>query len=183
LISLNIFFGMSKISFFVTVFIIFGIFSSFVKGHWLAISSVLILLLVLVSYHFSPKLQEMVRSTSEYSEVLKEPSKNYSSTAVRILTWNATYNVLKKSNLLIGNGSGDTKDILMEYYRIHNYRTPYEKKLNSHNQFLETLNGTGILGFTFLICFQSHKYHITRLFLRNCPSHLSKFLNIYWLTI
>ncbi len=146
LITLNIFFGMSKISFIVTVVIFAVILLTRIKGKLLIPGTIAIIALIITGYKLSPKMREMTTNITRYKEVLNHPDKDYPSTAVRILTWNATSQILNHSNIIIGNGSGDTKKILMKFYKQHNYKTPYQKALNSHNQFLETLNATGIIG-------------------------------------
>lgn len=154
LIILNIFLAMSKIAFLVTTIIVFYIVLVHTSKLIRYFSIISILLLTLIGIYISPKFSEMVKSSAEYQQILKHPEKQKGSTAERILTWNASLKTFQNGTLkekILGYGTGDEKSNLINFYKQHNYLSPFEKKLNSHNQFLEALNGTGILGFILLI--------------------------------
>ncbi len=72
------------------------------------------------------------------------------STSDRILIWNASSEIIK-DNFWIGVGTGDVKDKLLEKYKEKNYMYAYERKLNSHNQFLQTFITLGVFGFVALL--------------------------------
>ena len=150
-ILLNIFLAMSKISIIITFVIIILAIFSITKGKWSLYSVLLLSIFAILTYYSSPKFQEMIQNIPKYKEILKQPSKAQSSTEIRILTWNATIQIINKNNFIIGNGSGDAKNLLLEFYKANNYIEPYKKSLNSHNQFLETLNSTGIIGFILIV--------------------------------
>ena len=65
------------------------------------------------------------------------------------------------NNLLTGVGTGDAKDELLVGYAKQGMKDAYHKKLNAHNQYLETaiqLGIAGILCFVFLLVFSIYKY-------------------------
>ncbi|MGQ9847171.1 MAG: O-antigen ligase family protein, partial [Bacteroidales bacterium] len=75
----------------------------------------------------------------------------------RWLIWQAGLAVVKE-NPILGVGTGDVKDALIDEYAKRQMLGAIEKKLNAHNQFLETAVGQGIIGilvflFVFLIPF------------------------------
>ncbi len=72
------------------------------------------------------------------------------STAVRILIWKESIKLIKE-NLLIGTTAGDANDKLVAAYEKEGLTGALNKKLNAHNQFLQTFIGTGIIGFIFLL--------------------------------
>jgi len=71
------------------------------------------------------------------------------SNAARWLIWQAGLEVAKE-NWLLGVGTGDVKDKLLEEYAKRGMTGALENKLNAHNQFLETLIGQGIIGILLL---------------------------------
>lgn len=56
-----------------------------------------------------------------------------------------------KNNFIFGVGAGDCPDELLKQYLLNKFQHGYERKFNSHNQFLTTFISTGIIGFTLLI--------------------------------
>ncbi len=71
------------------------------------------------------------------------------STAVRILIWKQAINIIKE-NFVFGTTPGDANDALYQSYQKNGLTGAIKKKLNAHNQFLQTFIGTGILGFILL---------------------------------
>ena len=72
------------------------------------------------------------------------------STAVRILIWKESVKLIEH-NFLFGTTAGDASDKLVEAYQKEGLAGALRKKLNAHNQFLQTFIGTGILGFVLLL--------------------------------
>ena len=70
-------------------------------------------------------------------------------TAVRILIWKESLNIIK-DNFLFGVTPGDENDVLCKAYSSNQLTGALEKQLNTHNQFLQTLLGTGLIGFVLL---------------------------------
>lgn len=72
------------------------------------------------------------------------------SNAARWLVWQAGLEIVKQ-NPMFGVGTGDIKDVLLAEYAKRKMTGAIEKKLNAHNQFLETTIGQGIIGLFFLL--------------------------------
>lgn len=84
--------------------------------------------------------------------------------AIRLVLWKASFEVISE-NAWLGVGSGDIKDALSDKI-VNDYNFDLKKPYNSHNQFLSTFVGTGIIGFialagifivTFIKAFQEKK--------------------------
>ena len=154
LLVINIFLAMSKIAFLVTAIIIVYIVLNSRNRTSKRITFLLTIIAIISGVIFSPRFSELAKSTYNFEKILSNPNLTTSSTATRVLTWNASlevFNSFSTIEKILGTGTGDAKNVLLQFYKTHNYKFPYEKKLNSHNQFLETLIETGILGFSILL--------------------------------
>lgn len=60
---------------------------------------------------------------------------------------------------LIGNGIGDSRDVVLEKYLNNNF-VGYKKKYNAHNQFLETLSESGVVGILVLLIVFTYSFYI-----------------------
>ncbi len=67
------------------------------------------------------------------------------SSADRILIWGTSVDVIKQ-NLLLGVGTGDVKDVLLNEYKEKGINFAYQQKLNAHSQYLQTFITLGISG-------------------------------------
>jgi O-antigen ligase len=72
------------------------------------------------------------------------------STAVRILIWKESVKLITE-NFVFGTTAGDAGNRLVESYEREGMTGALIKKLNAHNQFLQTFIGTGVLGFLLLL--------------------------------
>lgn len=72
------------------------------------------------------------------------------STAVRILIWKESIKLITE-NFWLGTTAGDANDKLIQSYQKEGLSGALIKKLNAHNQFLQTFIGTGFLGFVLLL--------------------------------
>ena len=72
------------------------------------------------------------------------------STAVRLLVWKAAVQVIS-DNLIIGTGTGDSKDELMAEYKTRGMTGALAHELNAHNEFLQVFVSLGIIGFVLLL--------------------------------
>ena len=90
-----------------------------------------------------------VKNLEHYSQIKAHPENIKESTALRILAWSASVDVIKQ-HPVFGVGSGDIKDELSKVYAERNYTKPLEMHMNSHNQYLETTVGQGFVGLAFL---------------------------------
>jgi O-antigen ligase len=106
---------------------------------------------VFVAYKIAPRPFERIivafRVTSSIEKIDKTDAE---STAVRILIWKESSKLIK-SHFLFGSSPGDTQDKLNQAYEKEGLEGALIKKLNAHNQFLQTFIGTGIIGFVLLL--------------------------------
>ena len=72
------------------------------------------------------------------------------STAVRILIWKESIKLIKE-NPIFGTSPGDANAELVKSYQKEGLTGALRKKLNAHNQFLQTFIGTGIIGLVILL--------------------------------
>jgi len=73
--------------------------------------------------------------------------------------WSSAINVWE-NNPLFGTGIGSAKELLLNEYKAENNSVALKRKLNCHNQFLETATQTGLLGLiNLLLVFAIPLYH------------------------
>lgn len=108
-------------------------------------------ILIAAAYKLFPtpfeRMQQAFRVTSSSETIDKTDAE---STAVRILIWKESVKLIRK-NLVFGTTAGDANDKLVEAYEREGLAGALRKKLNAHNQFLQTFIGTGIIGFILLL--------------------------------
>jgi O-antigen ligase len=68
----------------------------------------------------------------------------------RVMIWETSLDIIKE-HFFWGTGTGDVKDVLISKYKEKNITNAINKKLNAHNQFLQTFIATGFIGFVILI--------------------------------
>lgn len=115
------------------------------------IISVLILSGFIVLLYRTPQINNRLKDSKRIINgyLHDEKLRDYEGTAQRILVWRSSVKIIK-AHLFAGVGAGDVKDKLMEDYEAHQYKYIIEKKLNSHNQYLQTMVALGIPGIVFL---------------------------------
>ncbi|MCK9218543.1 MAG: O-antigen ligase family protein [Bacteroidales bacterium] len=74
---------------------------------------------------------------------------NTESTAERLAIWSVAGDIIR-SNFFFGVGTGDVKDELLAGYKEKNNLAAFQKKLNTHNQYLQTFITLGVIGFIVL---------------------------------
>lgn len=114
------------------------------------VTSFLVILSVIVLFNYSYRFKTLHLSTEKIEQILDNPNQSAESTTLRILVWSASIEVIKH-HPIIGVGNGDVKNELNTVYTQRNYKVPLEIKMNSHNQYLETYIGTGIIGLMILV--------------------------------
>jgi O-antigen ligase len=125
-----------------------------------AIVGGLVGLFLFLNVYYAPLYAQRIPKAEVIENAINEKDKNNKAvttstdgTGSRIFVWKASFEVIKE-NLIIGVGTGDSRDKLMEKYLQKNMKTEYEFGLNSHNQFLNTTVSIGIVGLMVLIlCF------------------------------
>ena len=95
-------------------------------------------------------VQKEFASFNQNPEKYLEKNKNDTqSIKARILLWYVSSAIIKKHP--IGVGNGDTKDVLIAKYKQLGMTNYAEKKLNPHNQFLQTTIALGWLSGIYLL--------------------------------
>ena len=94
---------------------------------------------------FKGRIDELIYS-------LNATKKTNSSSGARQAIWGVALNLIKDKPIL-GYGTGDGKQVLLDAYKERGLNTLYEKKYNTHNQFLQTGLSLGVIGFLFLFLF------------------------------
>lgn len=108
---------------------------------------------IMVAYNLFPKPFERIKMALTVSANANAIDKTATeSTAVRILIWQESLNLVKE-NPVFGVTAGDVNDVLNKAYEQHGLTGALQKKLNTHNQYIQTLLGTGIVGFLLLLVF------------------------------
>ncbi len=149
----NIYFADSKSGYIATIIVLAYILLYFglKKNKIITISFFLLFLaLSFLVVKNNYRFQSLLNNIYNYNNILKNPENKNSSTSMRILAWNASYQIIKE-NTIIGVGSGDIKTELNKKYKELKYNYLIKYNLNSHNQFLETWLGQGIIGFVLLL--------------------------------
>jgi O-antigen ligase len=125
----------------------------FNKGYKKTIAGLMVALFagIFIAYKLFPtpfeRIKTAVRVTGATETIDKTDAE---STAVRILIWKESVKLIEQ-NVIFGTTAGDANDKLVEAYTREGLAGALRKKLNAHNQFLQTFIGTGIVGFTLLL--------------------------------
>ena len=122
------------------------------KKYFLSISLVLLIILsvFVIVRNFPGITNRIVSATEVLSKYNNIEKKSVDGTAERIMIWKTSIEIIS-DNLFFGVGTGDVKDILLSKYKENNTQGAYEKKLNAHNQFLQTTISLGLVGFIIII--------------------------------
>lgn len=74
----------------------------------------------------------------------------YDGTVARMEIWKVSIGLIRQ-HFMFGVGTGDVKDVFMEAYRQQKLYSIFKKKLNAHNQYLQTFVTLGLFGFSLLV--------------------------------
>jgi len=125
------------------------VFYDLFKGKNIFLYSILILITA-SSFCFALKNNNRFASVNTALERSKNNVSTNESSAVRLLVWSSTINILK-TDWLFGVGTGDIKEELCKEYKKNDYESALKERLNVHNQFLETFLGQGIVGLIWIL--------------------------------
>jgi O-antigen ligase len=119
-------------------------YKAYVKG-----LSLLMLLIISfsVTYKFSNLFKQRI---DELATIEKSNQEVNSSTIARKIIWSTAIDIIMNEPLL-GYGTGDAKDVLVDEYKNRGLIFLADKKLNTHNQFLQTTIAIGVVGGLILI--------------------------------
>lgn len=166
--NLNVKIGFISVIFLVTIFLCsskMGLITSFIllpptlfiilfnRGYKKMIISLVLSLVfgIVIAYKLFPSPFERLKlafKVTASSETIDKTDAE--STAVRILIWKESIKLIQE-NFWLGTSPGDANDKLVQAYENEGLSGALKKKLNAHNQFLQTFIGTGIIGFILLL--------------------------------
>jgi O-antigen ligase len=96
-----------------------------------------------------PNVLTRVSEAQKEMAVTTPIGKQGQSTGERLAVWKASGKIIRE-NFLFGTGTGDVKDALLARYRADDLEEVLIKKLNAHNQYIQTFITLGVLGFVLL---------------------------------
>ena len=150
---INIYFAESKAAIIVTFILLVYVLFSLISHRYRLIASLISLALFVVFLFFANKIHRF-SSIPYVFEHLKEttghPETAVESTALRVLVWQASLEVIK-NNPLIGVGNGDVHTELSKVYKKRNIIHALQINMNAHNQYLETTIALGVVGLILLL--------------------------------
>lgn len=84
-----------------------------------------------------------MNKTSDW--VYGDPKRNKPIPEARLVKWQSALDVIQ-DNWIFGVGSGDVQDELNKQFEAHDFPAGIAEQFNTHNQFLQTWVGTGLIG-------------------------------------
>jgi O-antigen ligase len=108
------------------------------------------LILIAITALFAGASNRLSTILSDLKNVELASDENLDTSGQRILVWSSALSVIKE-NFWFGTGTGDDNDALLAEFKKRGYEFLYVKKLNAHNQYLQTFIALGIGGFLFFL--------------------------------
>jgi O-antigen ligase len=106
-----------------------------------------------VLLRFSPEISgRLTNAVNALSEKHVDKT-NPESTAVRLLIWGAAAEVIRE-HPLIGAGTGDAKDVLLQKYGEEGITGALKNNLNAHNEYIQVTVALGAFGLVLLLLIQ-----------------------------
>ena len=99
-----------------------------------------------------------VKSTIEQVKNHKNNPNGKSSSEIRLTLWKTSWTIAKK-NLPWGVGNGHASDRILQHAVENNYTNLIGHNYNAHNQYLQTLLSTGIIGIIILLIFSFSPFY------------------------
>ncbi len=148
--SITIFFLASKAG--IIVYFSIAVFY-FIKNKKIKLALIffgIITALFFIMFVIAPEFANKFKGVAKVVTEKNVESNATESSSARVLVWQSAVEVVS-SHPLFGTGTGDSQDELQKIYQEKGYTGVLEKKLNLHNQFLETLVAIGIVGLSALL--------------------------------
>ncbi len=108
-----------------------------------------LIVLVLLAYEL-PYTRYKLSKISQLSYSMGDADYQWNSLTIRMSKWECSWAVVKE-HFLVGVGTGDAQDKLMESYRHKGFTEGLRNNYNTHNQYLETWTMLGIPGLIVLL--------------------------------
>ena len=112
------------------------------------IMSILVLVSTIATYFIFPK--SIKRLMEMKQTITSSNSSEINTTSSRIVVWQSALNIISE-HFITGVGTGDVNDALKKEYENGGVDQLIEKKLNAHNQYLQTFIALGLLGILALL--------------------------------
>ena len=140
----------SKMGLISTIFILVGFLIYYIirhKKYTLGFSGIFLIAILIYSiFNYVPAVRNRINNAITALITTSVNKTDAESTAVRLLIWKAANQVISE-NLLLGTGTGDSKDELMKEYQKQGMTGAIEHKLNTHNEFYQIFVSLGLIGF------------------------------------
>ena len=112
------------------------------------IMSILVLVSTIATYFIFPK--SIKRLMEMKQTITSSNSSEINTTSSRIVIWQSALNIISE-HFITGVGTGDVNDALKKEYENGGVDQLIDKKLNAHNQYLQTFIALGLLGILALL--------------------------------
>jgi len=108
----------------------------------------------------------VAQRVDEFVSIFDSSKKNIAnkSSSVRIEIWKQALSLIKEKPIF-GYGTGDVKDVLIEKYIEFDLKSAVEHKYNTHNQFLQILISSGIVGLLLFLIALYYGFNLNPFFL------------------
>lgn len=131
------------------------------KRHYWMVFGVIGVYLVLITaaYTLIPNIKHRF---VDQIQGLEQYWNNYypdNSTSLHLYSWKCSI-LLIKERLLLGYGTGDEVERLLDCYRENKMKASVENRYNAHNEFLSTMLRHGIFGLTVLVIFFTYVFRV-----------------------
>lgn len=111
-----------------------------------------VVLLGYILFNYIPYTKERIRIILNSLQTRDLDPNSTESTQLRIFAWKASIDLIKQ-NPVLGYGTGDVNDVLLNKYNEKKYYGALSKQINAHNQYLQTLLSIGLIGLMPLLVF------------------------------
>lgn len=130
--------------------------ASYMKSNAGPLKPTLVVLALILAFFINARVNTNNNRMAELGQSIQQANTGaeHASNSVnsRFEIWSQALSLFKNAPYF-GYGTGDVKDCLMESYRASHFTYALEKKLNAHNQYLQTSVALGFLGLLSLLAF------------------------------
>jgi O-antigen ligase len=134
-----------------SILFVLMMFKSFqLKSSGIAVSATVILMAIPTHLLLTKLNNRYTQVENAIATPTQEGKVEYNSTTGRMEIWKESFEVLK-DNWLLGTGTGDIKDELVNTYKSHDFKYGYEKQLNTHNEYLQIWLSIGLIGLILIL--------------------------------